>query len=632
MDLSTDKLVRAKTVLSQVWGYDTFRSGQAEMVNEVLNGKDVLAILPTGSGKSIGYQLPALLLDGVCIVISPLIALMQDQVLKLKALKVNAEAIHSGLSPREIDMILDNCIYGNIKLLYISPERINTRLFIDRANKMHISFIAIDEAHCISQWGHDFRPSYLEIGTLKENHPTSSIIALTATATAAVSEDIKAQLNISKGKLIKHSFKRDNLSIQVIKTDKKLDALRSRIISSQGSAIIYVRHRKTSFEIYSNLSAELSCDFYHAGLNHKERADKQTKWLNGDTRVIIATNAFGMGIDKSDVRTVIHYGVSPSIEEYYQEIGRAGRDQEPAKTYVIFSDNDINRLRSSHIRSFPVINDIRKAYSLLFNYYEIPVGQGEFTVKDLDINNFAKYCGSKITVVYRLLKQLEKFGFLKLSSGMKRKESIRLLADRDLVFEMKESFRSIAIYLLRNIENVAHATSAISTKKIAKELDLKHEDLITDLFKMSSSKYLVYQEATEKPFITFLQNRFAKQNLNIDEEAYKNRRSVASARNESMIALLHSEECRMNFILNYFGDATSTKCGNCDVCDRQAFENSTTQNDLIKLITSSLEVPKSINAVVGEFESYKQGRILTTIQNMIDTDQLIYKDNLVQLN
>ena len=627
-----DKIAQAKGLLKQVWGYGSYRKGQEDIVKAVLSGKNVFAILPTGSGKSIGYQLPALILDGVCIVITPLIALMQDQVARLRKLKINSAAIHSGLSKRQIDMVLDNCIYGNTKLLYISPERIDTPLFKERIRKMKISFVAVDEAHCVSQWGHDFRPSYRKIATIREIQDDVKIVALTATATSKVADDIKQQLEIDDCVFIKESFERKNLSINILNSDKKIDALDRIISKSEGSSIIYVRHRKTAYELSKHLSGKVSCDYYHAGLSHKERSAKQTKWLQGGIKSIIATNAFGMGIDKADVRTVIHYGLSPSIEEYYQEIGRAGRDNQPAHTYVLHNENDVNRLRTSHEKSFPVISDIRKAYSLLHNYFEIPIGQGEFRSCDLDIGMFAKYCGSNIAEVYRLVKQLEKLGFIKLSTGLRRQESIKLLADRKLVFELKGNYRKIAVYLLRNIENVYHTNSPINTKKVAKELDVEHQELLSVIDKMSLGQLIKYNAASEKPFLTFLQDRFAKQNLRIDEAAYLERRSIEKEKYESMIGLAKSEECRIKFILNYFEETYNARCGKCDNCKKGDFVRGTTTKAIKEMIIRQLDKPSTIEQVIDSYEYYKQASILTQIQQMINSKELVFRDKRLFLN
>ena len=627
-----DKIIQAKSVLKQVWGFDSFRKGQEEIITSVINQENTIAILPTGSGKSIGYQLPVLLLDGLCIVITPLIALMQDQVSKLKKLKISASAIHSGLSSRDIDVILDNCIYGNIKLLYISPERLKTDLFKARAKKMNISFLAIDEAHCISQWGHDFRPSYQDIKSIREIDKDIKMLALTATATSNVVSDIKQLLEVKDAKIIKESFRRTNLSVQLIKTDKKLEKLNSVLTRETGAGIIYVRHRKTAHELHKMLSSNFSCDFYHAGLSHKERSSKQQKWIDGEIQIIIATNAFGMGIDKHDVRYVIHYGLSPSVEEYYQEIGRAGRDQNPANTYLIYNTNDISRLLTSHQKSFPSIENIKKAYVLLCNYFEIPIGSGEFRSFDFEINHFAKYCGSYIAVVYRLLKQLDKFGFISLSSGMKRRESIRLLIDRKLAFELKEDYRKVAVYLLRNIENISHSSTNVNTKKMANELELEHKGLIETLHKMSKSKYIYFQGASEKPFITFLQDRLSKQNLNVNEAEYLERKNRELYRNQSMISFLDSEQCRMSYILKYFEEDNKVNCGHCDYCLKSVFVSTTTQLDLENLVLANLSEITNVVELIDNFEDYKQDTILSTINKMVDANKLRFEKNNIHKN
>ena len=627
-----DRLEQARKILKQVWGFDSFREGQEDLILSVLSGKHTIAVLPTGFGKSLGYQLPALLLEGLCIVITPLIALMQDQEQKLKELKIPVATIHSGLSGRQIDIILDNCIYGNTKLLYISPERLTTQLFRSRLEKMNVSFLAVDEAHCISQGGHDFRPSYQKISSIKSILGNIPILALTATATEVVINDIKKSLEIESCQIIKRSFRRKNLKIQVVKTDRKFEKLTSALIQNNKSGIIYVRHRKTAYELYESLKNDVSCDYYHAGLNYKERQQKQSSWLSGEIDMIIATNAFGMGIDKSNVRKVIHYGISPSIEEYYQEIGRAGRDEKNANTIVIYSENDINRLVQSHEKAYPPITDLKKAYSLLYNYYEIPIGQGEFRSLDFDINHFSKFCGASIAVIYRLLKQLEKSSFISLSSGVKRKETIKLLVDRHFIFELNGKYKDICIYLLRNIENISNSTSNFNTKKVAKEMEIEHKDLVQALRKMNDLKFLTYSGSSEKPFITFLQNRFSRDNIMISESNYLERKNTELERNQGVINYLKSHSCRMQFILNYFGESSDKKCGNCDNCLSEEFKRNISPLQLENLIKSKIKNSVSIKNLIANFDLYKQERILNQIHQMIDDGKLHYRNNLIHSN
>lgn len=613
-----EKLDQAKKLLKQVWGYESFRDGQEEALSKLLSDKDVIALMPTGVGKSLIYQIPALVLDGICLVISPLIALMTDQVEKLKQLNIKAASIHSGLTKREIDIILDNCIYGNLKILFLSPERIDTQIFKARVEKMKVNLIAIDEAHCISQWGHDFRPSYKSIGALKEIHSNVKTISLTATANKEVIRDIKISLNIPNAEVIKRSFRRKNLRINIIRTDNKLDAVESILRKVQGVGIIYVRHRKTAYELYENLRGNLSCDFYHAGLTYKQRSAKQQAWINGDIKVMISTNAFGMGIDKSDVRVIIHYGLSPTIEEYYQEIGRAGRDGKDAFTYLLYNPNDIIRLNNNHVKSFPSVDNLRKAYSLLYNYCELPVGVGEYYSFDFDISHFAKYCNASIAVVYRLIKQLERQNFIMLSQGFNRGEKVKLLLNRDAVYDLPDDYKQIAMYLLRNIENIVSSSSRINTKKVANKLEIEHEELLRMFDKMDQQKIVSFRGKTNTPQITFLQNRLARQNLKIDEASYEERKLRELNRNESMVGLLNANQCRMKYILNYFEEENAKTCGMCDICVKAKSDVADLQTNIVRSIENGI----GMKSFVDSFEFHERDTVLSILNKMVDENKL----------
>lgn len=622
-----ENLVQAKQLLKQVWGYDSFREGQDEGIQHILNRKDVVILMPTGIGKSLIYQIPALLFDGICLVISPLIALMTDQVEKLKKLNVKAACIHSGLTTREIDIVLDNCIYGNLKMLFLSPERIDTHIFKARVAKMNVSLLAIDEAHCISQWGHDFRPSYKNIASLKEIHRDLKTVALTATANNEVILDIKSSLNIPKAIELKKSFRRKNLHINILKTDNKLEIVQSVLTKIKGSGIIYVRHRKTAYELYNNLRVNFSCDYYHAGMNYKERAAKQQAWISGEVDVMVATNAFGMGIDKSDVRFVMHYGLSPTIEEYYQEIGRAGRDGKSSFTYLLYNVNDIMRLQNNHAKSFPSIDNIRKAYGLLHNYYELSVGSGAFHSYDFDIAHFAKYCNAQIAIVYRLIKQLEKLNFITLSQGFGKGEKIRLLITRDMVYELPEEQKQVGIYLLRNVDNIVSSSSRVNTKKIAKSLEWDHGDLLQLLEKMHEKKIIHFKGKNYKPQITFLQDRFAQQNLQINQTEYESRKLKELNRNESLIAMLQSNECRMKFILNYFEEEDKSQCGMCDFC-RKAKSN---KLEIEKDVLNNIKNGKDIKSFIGQYEFFEQEMVLSILNTLVDENKLTISEQKMYL-
>ena len=408
----------AHAILKQYWGYDHFRPLQEEIIDSILANNDTLALLPTGGGKSICFQVPALLREGICIVVSPLIALMKDQVEQLNRRHISAAAIYSGMSAREIDFCLDNCIYGNYKFLYVSPERLRTDLFLARSERMNISLLAVDEAHCISQWGYDFRPAYLEIAQFRATIPDINIVALTATATPPVQQDIQDRLSFKEGRVYQQSFARPNLSYSALYEEDKEKRLLKILSNVPGTAVVYARSRKrTEFIARQLRSRNIQADHYHAGLDTDSRAARQDAWVQNKTRVIVATNAFGMGIDKPDVRVVVHLDLPDSLEAYYQEAGRAGRDGKKAYAVILYNQNDTDRLIEGVERSFPPLAVLRSVYQNVANYLRIAVGSSMLASYDFDLDDFAQTYRMKSSEVYYAIKRLGETGFLQLNES-----------------------------------------------------------------------------------------------------------------------------------------------------------------------------------------------------------------------
>ncbi|MEM1137932.1 MAG: ATP-dependent DNA helicase RecQ, partial [Bacteroidota bacterium] len=446
-------MVDLHKILYQYWKYTTFRSLQEEIIQAVLAGKDTLALLPTGGGKSICFQVPALAKEGVCIVISPLIALMKDQVYQLNTRGIEAKAIYAGMSQREIDITLDNAIYGNIKFLYVSPERLKTEIFITRAAKMNISLLAIDEAHCISQWGYDFRPPYLELMQFRELIPNVPCIALTATATEVVKNDIQDKLGFDQNAgFFQKSFARENLSYSVYYEEDKEKRMLEILSKVAGSAIVYVRSRKRTKHFADFLRArKISASFYHAGLSNEERARRQDDWINNRTRVIVATNAFGMGIDKPDVRIVIHLDLPDNLEAYYQEAGRAGRDERKAFAVLLYNHNDIKQLKENIEISHPSIDKLKKVYQAVANYLKIAVGSGYLESYDFDLDDFVNTFKLPYLETYHALKKLEEQDFIQFNESFYAPSRLTIALSHDKLYEFqvanKEADKLIKILL-----------------------------------------------------------------------------------------------------------------------------------------------------------------------------------------
>lgn len=562
----------ALKVLKEVYGFDDFRSMQEDIVLSVAGGKDTLALLPTGGGKSICFQIPALMKEGVCLVVSPLIALMKDQVDALRKRRVLAAAIYSGMRKREIDTILDNCIYGNYKFLYVSPERLKTELFQARFKKMKISMIAVDEAHCISQWGYDFRPPYLEIAALREIHPDVPVIALTASATKDVQDDILEKLQMKSPAVFTKSFARSNLSYSVRMVDNKIEKAMEILQKVPGSSILYVRNRKGTKEISQTLNRMgIPATFYHAGLDNESRSIRQQDWKFGRTRVMVATNAFGMGIDKPDVRTVLHLDLPENLENYYQEAGRAGRDEKKSFAVLLINQKDITTLEERAVKSYPPIDFLKKVYQCLANQYRIAVGSSMMSSYDFDITHFTSTYQLDLLLTYNALKVLQEEALIELSESFYVPSSIRLLVDQSKLYEFQISSKKLDPFikvLLRTYGGELFVEYIkIQENKLAKTLQISENDIVQYLEQLDNFGILAYNKRKDQPQVTFLTPRIDAGKLPLNIRRLEERRNVTVAKAKAIIAYTKNDRlCRTNQLLDYFGEESDNLCGVCDVC------------------------------------------------------------------
>lgn len=561
----------AEEILRKYFGYSEFRPPQAEIIRSVLEGKDTLALLPTGGGKSVCFQVPALTQEGICLVISPLIALMKDQVAQLKKRDIRAAAIFTGLSYPEIDAILDNCVYGHYKFLYVSPERLKTELFIERFKKMKLSLIAVDEAHCISQWGYDFRPPYREIAEIRKHHPNVPILALTATATPPVQKDIVEKLSLKDPAIFKKSFLRDNLSFVVRREDAKLPKLLEIVKKLKGSGIVYVRNRNKTKETAGYLKKNnIAADFYHAGLKMQERSAVQDSWLQNKTQVIVCTNAFGMGIDKPDVRFVIHLDVPDSLEAYYQEAGRAGRDGKLSYAALLYTQNDIDELKERSERQFPETESIKRVYNALCNHLGIAVGSGFMQSFDFDLLHFARQFKLDTATVYNSLKILEQEAYLQLSEGVMLPSRVVFSVDKMELyrFEVAHSdYAALIRTLLRAYGGIIDHYTRISEAQLAQKLRTSEQDIRQKLKFLQRNKLLVYVPASDQPKITMLTERLHENNLRINTQYLKQRKKVNAEQLQAMLGFIQQDkQCRQQYVAAYFGEKEPVQCGRCDIC------------------------------------------------------------------
>ncbi|MBK6544144.1 MAG: RecQ family ATP-dependent DNA helicase [Saprospiraceae bacterium] len=560
-----------EVVLQKYWGYSEFRNLQKDIIHSILEGRDTIALLPTGGGKSICYQVPALCLPGVCLVISPLIALMQDQVSRLKNIGIEAAHIHSGMKRRDIETVFLNAKYGSLKLLYISPERLESKESKDNLASTNISFVAIDEAHCIAQWGHDFRPSYLKIGQLREFLKVP-FLALTATATPYAKQEIVTHLKMQNCVFFEMSFKRDNLSIIVNEDEQKLDSLVHILKNQKESAIVYTRNRRQTVEFAKYLQLnKLSATFYHAGLESQIRFKTQEKWLANDTKIIVATNAFGMGIDKPDVRVVIHMDLPQGIEEYYQEAGRAGRDQKKSYAILLYTQQDIGRLQSQWDDLFPQIEEIKTCYKYLGIYFDIAVGSEMLEAKEFDMIAFCQKFRLSPARILSALKILEQSAYIILTDSIFVSSRLHITCSTTVLsgyLNQDPVIDQIMQSVLRMYEGIFSAPVSIQETTISKLCNKEVETVISILHYLHKEEVLIYQESKSKPQIIFTNIRLKSNEVVIDKPWYEKRKNILKERVQQLIRFIETKKCRQAFISAYFGQDDDSSCGICDNCLR----------------------------------------------------------------
>jgi ATP-dependent DNA helicase RecQ len=558
-------------ILKQYWGYREFRPLQEEVILSIANQKDTLALMPTGGGKSITFQVYGLSTDGICLVVTPLIALIKDQVENLRAKNIKALSIYSGMSAREIDITLNNAIYGDFKFLYVSPERLASDKFRDFLIRMKLNLIAVDEAHCISQWGYDFRPSYLAISDLRALFPAIPILALTATATQNVVEDIQDKLLFKAKNVLQKSFQRENLTYLVRDKEDKNGYLLETIKKAKGTGIVYVRSRKKTREVAQILLAEgISADYYHAGLASEIRSEKQDNWMNGKSRVIVSTNAFGMGIDKPDVRFVIHLDLPDSLEAYFQEAGRAGRDEKKAVAVLLYNNSDKRRLHKLVTDCFPEQKNIQSIYQALGNYLMVAIGSGKGAIFSFRIEDFSKKFKFQISSVYHSLKLLERQGYVSYVENVDSRSRILFTIKRDDLYKIQLNSNEIDQFIkliLRSYTGVFNDFTYIDETLLARRSNASGEQIYEQLKFLAQQKIIEYIPAKKVPMVIFETERIEHSRIHISQENYIHRKVKYQHQVDSVLSYASKDDqCRSVVLLAYFGQSNSEPCGTCDVC------------------------------------------------------------------
>ncbi|MFS4481458.1 RecQ family ATP-dependent DNA helicase [Hyunsoonleella sp. 2307UL5-6] len=595
-------------ILERYWKFTAFRENQEAIINAVLEGDDVFALLPTGGGKSICFQIPALIKNGICIVVSPLIALMKDQVENLNSKGIKALAITSGISKKELDTLLDNCIYGNYKFLYLSPERLQQEIVQDRIRQMQVNLIAVDEAHCISQWGNDFRPSYGNIIKIRELKPSANIIALTATAKPKIVDDIIKQLDFIKPKVYKQSFYRPNLGYMVLHEEDKYYRLERILKKYKNPSIVYVRSRKATIEVSTFLNTKnIKATYYHGGLNNTEKDTNMNSWMTNQKQVMVATNAFGMGIDKPDVKTVIHLNLPESIESYFQEAGRVGRNGERAFAIILKNNNDENLVKNQFLNVLASVDTIKHVYRKLCNYFQISYGEGIHLTFDFDFGHFCKTYNFNTILCYNSLLALDRNSIIAMSKKFKNKVAIKFTSTNVTIFKYIEKHPEYSITIksiLRSYGGIFDHDVDISTSKIAEKASISEHQLIQTLKQLEKDNLIRLNHSKTDAQITFIEPREDDKTINRIAHIIKQQNKLKETQVNAVINYINDTYvCKSMQLLNYFGEKNTKPCGICTVC----IENKTTPNKksenlkdaIIKLLENGDKSSREITKLVA---------------------------------
>lgn len=613
------RLSEIRAVLKQYWGYDSFRPLQEDIILSVLDGRDTLALLPTGGGKSICFQVPAMAMKGLCIVVSPLIALMKDQVAHLRDKHIKAAAIYSGMSSEQIDNVISNALFDpECRFLYVSPERLQTDSFKMNFKRMPIKMIAVDEAHCISQWGYDFRPPYLQISEIRKSFPNVPVLALTATATPEVVKDIQFRLDFKQENVFQKSFKRDNLTYFVVNEEDKNGRMLRIMRRYPGTGIVYVRNRRKTAEVADFLRKNgISADYYHAGLDAKTRDAKQNDWMSGKIRVIVATNAFGMGIDKPDVRFVVHIDLPDSLEAYFQEAGRGGRDEKEAVAILLYDQYDLRQLKRGFTMSFPPLEKIREVYYELCQHYYIEMGTGQNSIFPFYMNEHAQKLKMDVVQYFNAIKFIEHAGWIALSEHLRDHSQIHFLMNDEALMHFEEQNPEKSEFvklLLRSYAGVFTQYVNIDERVLATRLDITVDEVVAQLRDLKNCKVLSYQPQSNIPLIIFVQNRMEEKYLRLEPAVYEQRKQKALERIQAVENyVLATNTCRSQLLLQYFGEMHSKPCGGCDVCVKTK-----------KLQSSSFDfenLSKMVEKMCGD-DGFSKKEVLEKLSETYDEDKI----------